>query len=224
MLKAVAKLNRLDIAPRKTRSVARIIAGLNVGDAEAELIFRKERASKPILKLLRSAVANAKNAGMNESILFVKEIRVDKGIRLKRWLPRARGMATPIHKDFSNVILVLEENEAKKGKFEILSRPPKFQKTVLKREEEKVVKEKVKKEDKEGKKEVIKGLFKKPSKKSDAKKEEEEVKKQEVDEVAAEEVTETVTNNEEVTNSEVVNEEVSTDEGQEEEKATKESN
>ncbi len=119
MAETVAKLNKLDIAPRKTRSVARIIFGMTVGDAEAELSFRKERAARPLLKLLRSAVANAKVKGLYPENLFVKEIRVDKGMRLKRWLPRARGMATPIHKDFSNVIIKLGElkDKTKRSKF-----------------------------------------------------------------------------------------------------------
>lgn len=117
MAEVRAKLNRLDVAPRKVRAMTHLIAGMAAGDAEAQLIFRKERAAKPVLKLLRSAVANAKVKGLNPDILVVKAAMTDKGIRLKRFLPRARGMATPLHKDFSNVTIVLEESAKKKKKF-----------------------------------------------------------------------------------------------------------
>lgn len=116
MAEITAKIKRLDIAPRKARAIVRIIVGLNVGDAEAQLMFRKERASRPVLKLLKSAVANARVKGIDASRLVVKTAFVDKGPRMKRWLPRARGMATPIHKDFSHVTIVLAESE-KKGRF-----------------------------------------------------------------------------------------------------------
>lgn len=112
-----AKLNKLDIAPRKTRSVAKIIAGLPIGEAEAQLLFRKERAVRPILKLLRSAVANIKNKGLTIDGFYVKTIYVNKGQVMKRWLPRARGMATPLHKTLSHVTIVLAKSENKKSRF-----------------------------------------------------------------------------------------------------------
>lgn len=113
-----AKLKNLNIAPRKTRAVAAVIRGMPLGDAEAELFFRKERAAKPLLKLLKSAAANAKELGLNPQTLVVKNIMVDKGIRLKRWLPRAQGRATPLHKDRSHVFITLEESTQKKGRFQ----------------------------------------------------------------------------------------------------------
>lgn len=66
----------------------------------------------PVLKkLLQSAVANAKNGGMDETKLFVKELFVNEGPTLKRSLPRAHGRATPIRKRMSHVTLVLGEKE-----------------------------------------------------------------------------------------------------------------
>ncbi|MDD5099199.1 MAG: 50S ribosomal protein L22 [Candidatus Colwellbacteria bacterium] len=115
-----AKLNRINIAPRKVRAVTGLISRLTVGDAEAQLMFRKERAAGPVLKLLRSAIANAKMKGIDSSRLIVKTVFVDKGPRMKRWLPRARGMATPIHKDFSHITIILEESD-KKGRFAVSS-------------------------------------------------------------------------------------------------------
>jgi large subunit ribosomal protein L22 len=113
------KLSRLDIAPRKVRAVIRTIAGCSAGDAEAELLFRKERSARPILKLLRSAIANARVKGADLDSLYIKTIWADEGPVMKRWLPRARGMATPLHKKFSHVTMILAENPNKKGRFKV---------------------------------------------------------------------------------------------------------
>lgn len=114
MTKITAKLNHLRIAPRKVRLVANAIKGLSVNEAEAQLLFRPKHSSRPLLDLLRSAVANAQNNHkLNPDKLVVEEIRVDQGPTLKRFLPRAMGRATPIHKKTSHVSLVL--TESKKG-------------------------------------------------------------------------------------------------------------
>src|SRR5271167_1775103 len=109
-----AKLNYLRIAPRKTRSVADLVKGLSVNDAEAQLMVQSRRPAKALLKLLRSAVSNAKNKNLNVDHLFVESFRVDGGPMLKRMLPRARGSASPIQKKMSNVTLTLGINEALK--------------------------------------------------------------------------------------------------------------
>ena len=58
--------------------------------------------------LLASAIANAHHtANMSESELFVKSVRVDKGLVMKRMMPRARGRGFPIHKHTSNVMIEL---------------------------------------------------------------------------------------------------------------------
>ena len=94
-----AKLNYLRIAPRKARLVASSLRGLSVSEAEAQLLLASQKSGLPILKLLRSAVSNAKNTKqMNPEKLFIKEIRVDKGPALKRFSPRAMGRAMTIMK------------------------------------------------------------------------------------------------------------------------------
>lgn len=108
---AVAKLNYLKIAPRKTRLIAHLIKGMNAVEAEAELLYRPHRAAKAVLKLLRSAISNAANLNLNKEKLFVSEIRVDEGPMLKRFMPRAQGRATPIHKKMSHVSLTLAEKD-----------------------------------------------------------------------------------------------------------------
>lgn len=116
-----AKLSYLRMAPRKVRSVADLVKGLSVNDAEAQLIMQRRRPAKPILKLLRSAVANAKNnRQLNADHLFIESIRVDGGPMLKRSLPRARGSASPIEKKMSHVTIILGLNEALVSKYTIV--------------------------------------------------------------------------------------------------------
>ncbi len=120
MQQQTAKLNYLRIAPRKVRSVADLIRGLSVNEAEAQLLMVRRRPAQPLLKLLRSAVANAKNKQMNVEHLFIAEIRVDNGPMLKRSLPRARGSASPIQKKMSHVMLTLGVNSKLSPKFSIV--------------------------------------------------------------------------------------------------------
>lgn len=119
-----AKLSFLRQAPRKVRSVGDLIKGLPVNEAEAQLLMVTRRPSKALLKLLRSAVANAKNSKtVDPQHLFVSSVVVDNGPMLKRMLPRARGSASPIQKKMSHVTLVLGVNETLTSRFTIV--PPK---------------------------------------------------------------------------------------------------
>ena len=120
MATQTAQLRYLRIAPRKTRSVADLIRGLSVNEAEAQLMVQRRRPAKALLKLLRSAVANAKNNKLNTDHLFVAEIRVDGGPMLKRYLPRARGSASPLQKKTSHVTLTLATNEKLAPKYTIV--------------------------------------------------------------------------------------------------------
>ena len=105
-----ASLNNLRISPRKVRLVANLIKGLPVNEAKVQLKFLVKRSSEPILKLLNSAVANAKNNfELDENNLYISRIFVDGGQVLKRWLPRAFGRATPIMKRTSHITLYLAE-------------------------------------------------------------------------------------------------------------------
>jgi len=112
MPKVNAKLKYLRISPRKARLVADTIRGLPVSDAKAQLHLSPKRVSTHLEKLLGSAVASAThNNQLEESKLYIDEIRVDKGPTLKRWRPRARGSASKIEKKTSHVTLVLDTNE-----------------------------------------------------------------------------------------------------------------
>ncbi len=127
MTKQTVQLNYLRIAPRKVRLVADLLRGLSVNEAEAQLMLIRNRAAVPLRKLLRSAVQNLRNnKKLDPANFYVETITVDGGPMLKRSLPRARGMATPIQKKMSHVTIVLGENPNLK--------PPRFQITIKKKE------------------------------------------------------------------------------------------
>lgn len=96
-------------SPRKVRLVASLVKGKSVANAIAELDFLAKRAGFPIKKLLLSAVANAKQLGIEKENLFIKELRVDKGIVMKRMMPAAMGSGHRINKRTSHITLVLAE-------------------------------------------------------------------------------------------------------------------
>jgi large subunit ribosomal protein L22 len=109
-----ATLQNYRQSPRKVRLVTDLIKGKKVADAKLELAFLAKRASEPLEKLLDSAIANAKNNfGIGPENLIVKNIQVDKGIVLKRFMPRARGSASRINKRTSHVVLILEDTNKK---------------------------------------------------------------------------------------------------------------
>lgn len=101
-------------SPRKVRLVTDLVKGKQVSRALAELRALPKRAGDAVEKLLMSAVANAKaNKGISEENLVVKSARVDKGMVLKRRMPRARGSAFPINKRSSSIVIELSEIESK---------------------------------------------------------------------------------------------------------------
>lgn len=114
----VAKLRFLRIAPRKVRLVLDLIRGRNVLLAEEQLMHLPKISSAPILKLLKSAEANAQhNFKLDPKTLFVKQAFADEGPKLKRFQPHAMGRATEIFKRMSHVTIILgEKSQAGKGK------------------------------------------------------------------------------------------------------------
>ncbi len=105
-----AKLSYLKIGPRKVRLVADLIRGRSVLRATAALSLLNKHAALPMLKLLNSAVANAKhNFQIEKEHLKVAKVTVDGGPVLKRWMPKAHGRATPIRERTSHINLTLVE-------------------------------------------------------------------------------------------------------------------
>ncbi|MBU1032402.1 50S ribosomal protein L22 [Patescibacteria group bacterium] len=108
-----ASLRRLHMAPRKVRLVVDLVRGLPVKEAVLRLSFLQKEAALPVLKLLKSAMANAEhNFKLDSSDLVVKSITADGGMTLKRWRPRAFGRAAPIRKRTTHINIVLAQKEA----------------------------------------------------------------------------------------------------------------
>ncbi|SRR6056297_485172 len=153
-----AKLNYLNIAPRKVRLVADLIRGKELEIARKQLKFCNKKAATPILKLLNQGAANAENNfNLNPLNLYIREIKVDEGPMLKRWKPRAMGRADEIHKKRSHVTLRLEELDQKKAK----KKAKKKEKRTKDKKSKKGVKERKKQTSKRGKRSDVKGNVKK---------------------------------------------------------------
>ena len=109
-MEAKANLKYLRISPRKVKIVLDLIRGKDVGTATAILLQTPKAASEPLMKLLKSAVANAENNfGMDPSKLVVSEVFATPGPILKRMMPRAQGRAYRINKRTSHVTIVVSE-------------------------------------------------------------------------------------------------------------------
>lgn len=106
---AVLKFIRL--SPTKARLIARQIQGMNVEVAIATLDFTPNKAAKVISKVVASATANA---GLDAETATIKSCIVEKGPVLKRFIPRARGSATPIHKPTSHVFVEVAKTKGEK--------------------------------------------------------------------------------------------------------------
>ena len=98
-------------SPRKVRLLADLVRGKSVADALTTLQFVDKRAAEPFAKVIKSAVANAKDQDKNTDKLFVKTVEVNKGIVLKRFMPRARGSASRINKRNSHISVELGEKK-----------------------------------------------------------------------------------------------------------------
>ena len=103
--------------------VADLIRNKTVAEAEAILRFTPKKASAPMLKLLRSAMATVKNTyKLDPADFYVARLTVDDGPMQERVFPRSRGRADRIAKRTSHVTLVLEE--AKNAKLKAQSKKP----------------------------------------------------------------------------------------------------
>lgn len=112
-MEAKAYLKYARISPRKVQIVLDLIRGKNAGMAMAILKNTPKSASEYLIKLLKSAIANAENNfGMDKEKLYVSECFVCPGPTLKRLLPRAKGSADRLLKRSSHVTIVLKEKEA----------------------------------------------------------------------------------------------------------------
>ncbi|MGI5936646.1 MAG: 50S ribosomal protein L22 [Oscillospiraceae bacterium] len=111
-MEARANLKYARISPRKVKIVCDLIRGKDTKTAEAILMQTPKAASGLMLKLLRSAVANAENNHqMDPDKLYVSETYVSPGPILKRGRPRAQGRFYRINKRTSHITIVVAERE-----------------------------------------------------------------------------------------------------------------
>ena len=117
--KAVARFVR--VTPMKSRRVVDLIRGKSVPEAQAMMRFAPQSASEPVLKVLNSAVANARFAAdqtgsaFDETALVVSSAYVDEGPTMKRFRPRAQGRASRINKRTSHITVVVAPRTPKGG-------------------------------------------------------------------------------------------------------------
>jgi large subunit ribosomal protein L22 len=112
-----AKSRFIRISPRKVRKVVPLVKGKEVILALNILKFLPQKGAKILEKVLKSAIANAEhNYNLDKGNLKVKNILVDQGPSLKRYLPRAMGRATPIKKRTSHITVIVDEIEEKEKK------------------------------------------------------------------------------------------------------------
>lgn len=162
-----ARAKYLRIAPRKAQLVTRLISGLTVGDAEAQLLHSSKAASRSIAKLLASAVSNTlEQLEVSKDDLFIKAISVNEGPTVHRFKPRAFGRAGKIRKRTSHISITLgvrkeagiDLEKAKKTKDS-----PAKPKTIETQEKElKKIKEKTDKEEQSKKDETKEAQEKEP--------------------------------------------------------------
>jgi len=127
MIQIKAQLNGLRISPRKVRLLVGLIKRKDVQAALDQLAHMAKRPSVPLVKLLESAVANAENTyKLNRDTLFIKEMTVDEGVKLKRYRPKGFGRTSPIEKKTSRISVVLEARlPAQAGEPKVEAKPEK---------------------------------------------------------------------------------------------------
>lgn len=109
-MEAKATARYVRISPRKVKIVCDLIRGKDVGTAMAILMQTPKAASEPLLKLVKSAAANAENNHqMDPEKLYVSATYANPGPIIKRMMPRAQGRAYRINKRTSHITVVVSE-------------------------------------------------------------------------------------------------------------------
>jgi len=102
-------------SPRKINILLKNIRGKKADIAIRDLSFARQRVAFEIKKTVQSAIANAENNNQYDiDNLYVQEAYVGKSIVLKRFRPRAKGRASGIKKQYSNLTIILSEDNKKK--------------------------------------------------------------------------------------------------------------
>ncbi len=108
--RAIAKHMR--VSPLKVGFICTEIRGKQVDEALSILRFTPKKGAKLLEDVLNSAIANAENNfGLDREKLYVSEAYANEGPQMKRWRPKAKGMANPIIKRTSHIGVVVKERE-----------------------------------------------------------------------------------------------------------------
>ena len=109
-MEARAQARNIRVAAQKARLVADLVRGKSVNEALGMLDYVNKKATPAIQKTIKSAAANAvENEGAEQDKLYIKEIRVDEGVTLKRFRAKAKGQGTQILKRTCHITVVVDE-------------------------------------------------------------------------------------------------------------------
>lgn len=109
---ASASQKNVRISPRKLGLVAALIRGKDVQNALIQLTFCKKRIANDVKDVLQAAIANAENNhSLDIDSLVVSEVRVGRAFVMRRFHARARGRGNRIEKPFSNIEIIVSQQE-----------------------------------------------------------------------------------------------------------------
>lgn len=107
-----ASARNIRIPAQKVRIVIDLIRGKDINEAIAILANTPKSASPIVMKVLKSAIANAEhNLSMSTDKLYVQEVYANDGLIMKRFMPRAKGSAAGIQKRTCHITVVLNERK-----------------------------------------------------------------------------------------------------------------
>jgi large subunit ribosomal protein L22 len=128
----------LIMSPRKIRLVVELVKKMKPSEAVEKLAFVQKRAAESLGKVIKSALANAKNQGVSETDLVFKEIQIGEGPRLKRGRAASRGRWHQFKRRMSHIRVVLTTTKSQEPSSKLQPKPepklkePKIEKTEVK--------------------------------------------------------------------------------------------
>lgn len=109
---AHAYARNVRVTPRKVRLVLDLVRGKSVNDALAMLPHLNKAAAQPVMKLIASAAANAtNNFDLDGDLLYISEIQASDGIKMRRYLPRAKGSSSGMVRRTANIRVTVKERK-----------------------------------------------------------------------------------------------------------------
>ncbi|OGM13982.1 50S ribosomal protein L22 [Candidatus Woesebacteria bacterium RIFCSPHIGHO2_02_FULL_42_20] len=111
---AVQKFIRM--SPKKLRIVADKVRKMKPQAAVDILPFVEKSAAEPLMKVIKTAIANARVKNVSEDLLRIKEVQINEGPRLKRGRPVSRGRSHPYKRRMSHIRVVLTTKSVPKAK------------------------------------------------------------------------------------------------------------